>query len=390
MTAFEPSSRRLASPSPGDLGATGPIHPAGARAASITIEDVSKSYGSVAALRNVSLGVPSGSLLALLGPSGSGKTTLLMSIAGFEQPDRGRILLDGVDLTRLPPHRRNIGMVFQRYALFPHLSVGENVAYPLRRRGVGRARRDEMVRASLDMVELAHCEDRLPSQLSGGQQQRVALARALVYGPPLLLMDEPLGALDRKLREGLQVEIKQLQRRLGTTIVFVTHDQQEALSMADRVAVLRHGRIVQTASPRELYESPVNSFVADFLGEANLFAGTAESRDGQASLRAASGESLPGTVVGALAPGAMAELAVRPSEVVLSGAEPRPGWGIAGRVVETIFAGETTAVLIELGGGTRLTARVPAAAAVWSVGDLVTASWRAERAWLFPSDPKRS
>jgi len=355
-------------------------------AASIAVESLFKSYGKTAALRGVSLGVPSGSFLALLGPSGSGKTTVLMSIAGFEQPDRGRILLDGRDLTRLPPHRRNIGMVFQRYALFPHLSVAENVAYPLHRRGIGRAERERLVRDTLSLVHLGPYQGRLPSELSGGQQQRVALARALVYRPPVLLMDEPLGALDRKLREGLQVELKQLQRRLGTTILFVTHDQQEALSMADRVAILRDGEVVQAGTPQELHDNPANSFVADFIGEANVVAGTTAMDGAELVLRTPSGIVLRGMPAGAgLRPGMAAELVVRPSDVHL---EP-PGSGLPGQVAETIYGGETSAVLLDLAGHHTLMARLPAIDAVWSVGDRVSVSWPVSRARLYPAESGR-
>jgi spermidine/putrescine ABC transporter ATP-binding subunit len=362
------------------------VTPPPARAASIAIEAVSKSYGPVAALRDVSVAVPSGAFLALLGPSGSGKTTLLMGIAGFEPPDRGRILLDGHDLTRVPPHRRGIGMVFQRYALFPHLNVAENVAYALRRRGIGRAERERLVRDSLDLVHLAAYEDRMPGQLSGGQQQRVALARALVYRPPVLLMDEPLGALDRKLREQLQIEIKQLQRRLGTTVVFVTHDQQEALSMADRVALLRDGRVVQAGTPRDLYDEPANSFVADLIGEANVLPGVLAADGAEIVLRTASGLVLRGTPIGAAAvPGTEAELVVRPTDVRLCS----PGDGIPARVTETVYAGETVAVLVDLDGGHELVARLSTAGMAWSVGDRVAVSWPAAQARLFPAETGR-
>ena len=362
------------------------VAPPPAHAASIAIEAVSKSYGPVAALREVSVAVPSGAFLALLGPSGSGKTTLLMGIAGFEPPDCGRILLDGRDLTRVPPHRRGIGMVFQRYALFPHLSVAENVAYPLRRRGIGRAERERLVRDSLDLVHLAEYEERMPGQLSGGQQQRVALARALVYRPPVLLMDEPLGALDRKLREQLQIEIKQLQRRLGTTVVFVTHDQQEALSMADRVALLRDGRVVQAGTPRDLYDAPANSFVADFIGEANVLPGVLAADGAGIVLRTASGLALRGMPIGAAAvPGAQAELVVRPSDVRLC----PPGTGIPARVTETVYAGETVAVLVDLDDQHGLIVRLPVAGMAWSVGDRVAVSWPAAQARLFPADTGR-
>ena len=237
---------------------------------SLELRDLAKRYAAVAAVKNLSLQVEPGEFVSLLGPSGSGKTTTLMLIAGFIEPDRGHVLLDGVDITTLPPHRRNIGTVYQNYALFPHMSVAKNVAFPLEMRGLAREEIRRLVSRALDMVQLADRGGHYPRQLSGGQQQRVALARALVFEPPLLLMDEPLGALDKKLRGEMQHEIKSIQRRLGITTIYVTHDQEEALSMSDRVVVMRGGRIEQAASPTALYDRPANGFVAEFIGAANL------------------------------------------------------------------------------------------------------------------------
>ncbi|MFL5334564.1 MAG: ABC transporter ATP-binding protein, partial [Geminicoccaceae bacterium] len=230
---------------------------------------ISKRYGTFTAVDAVSLRVERGQFLTLLGPSGSGKTTILMAIAGFVAPSEGAVLLDGRDITALPPERRDFGMVFQGYALFPHMTVAENVAFPLRVRGLSRAGRDAKVRAALDLVQLARFAERRPAQLSGGQQQRVALARALVFDPDLLLLDEPLSALDKKLRAELQEELKALHRRVGRTFVNVTHDQEEALSLSDQVAILNHGRLVQVGPPEVLYERPRTRFVADFLGKSN-------------------------------------------------------------------------------------------------------------------------
>ena len=356
-------------------------------AASVGVEDLHKAYGRVRAVNGVSLAVPSGGFLALLGPSGSGKTTILMAIAGFEQPDRGRVLLGDRDITALTPHRRGIGMVFQRYALFPHMTVAENIAYPLRQRGVSRVQRDGQVRDALDLVRLQALGGRLPSQLSGGQQQRVALARALVYRPPVLLMDEPLGALDRKLREELQVEIKQLQRRLGITVVFVTHDQQEALSMADQVALLRQGRIAQVGTPRDLHDSPASPYVADFIGEATRLTGVGRvDREGGAVLRLASGQTVHGTAAGGAGPGRdfPAELVIRPVHVTLT-PQGVPG-ALLGQVIETVYAGETIAVLVDLGHGQIITARRPAAERAWQVGDQVAVAWPMAQARIFPAD----
>ena len=238
-----------------------------AQSGRLDIEGASKSFGEVAALADVSLGVSAGEFVTILGPSGSGKTTLLKVIAGFETADTGRILVDGADVTDLDPAQRNIGMVFQNYALFPHMSVARNVAYPLAMRRMAKAEIDRRVAEALDMVELAGMAERLPKQLSGGQQQRVALARATVFQPRLLLLDEPFGALDRKLREQMQLEVRRLQRRLGLTTLFITHDQEEALVMSDRIAVMDKGRLQQVGLPHEIYEAPANPFIADFIGE---------------------------------------------------------------------------------------------------------------------------
>ncbi|PZW49111.1 putative spermidine/putrescine transport system ATP-binding protein [Humitalea rosea] len=242
----------------------------------LALHGVTKRYGNFVAVDRVSLDVAAGSFLTLLGPSGSGKTTILMAIAGFTVPDAGRILLDTKDITALPPEKRDFGMVFQGYALFPHMTVAENVAFPLRVRGMGRAEREDKVRAALDLVQLSALGDRRPQQLSGGQQQRVALARALVFDPALLLLDEPLSALDKKLRAELQEELRALHRRVGRTFVNVTHDQDEALSLSDQVAILNHGKLIQTGEPAALYERPATRFVADFLGKSNFLEATAE------------------------------------------------------------------------------------------------------------------
>jgi putative spermidine/putrescine transport system ATP-binding protein len=236
----------------------------------IELRSASRQFGPVVALDEVSLTIAPGEFFALLGPSGSGKTTCLRLVAGFDRPDSGSIWLNGVDVTNVPPHRRNVNTVFQDYALFPHMSVAENVAYGLRVRGVAAAERRERAREMLSLVQLETFGDRRPAQLSGGQRQRIALARALINQPQVLLLDEPLGALDLKLREDMQSELKSLQQRLGITFVFVTHDQGEALSMADRVAVFSQGRIEQLDTPRDLYARPRTAFVADFVGSANV------------------------------------------------------------------------------------------------------------------------
>jgi spermidine/putrescine transport system ATP-binding protein len=251
----------------------------------ITLQGVTKRFESVAAVDDVSLEVRSGEFFSLLGPSGCGKTTSLRMIAGFERPDAGRILIGDADVTETPPHRRPVNTVFQSYALFPHLSVERNVAFGLRFTDVPKDEGRRRVAEVLELVRLGGYGDRRPHQLSGGQQQRVALARALVLSPSVLLLDEPLGALDAKLRRGLQIELKSIQRDVGITFLYVTHDQEEALTMSDRLAVMQEGRIEQLGSPREVYEEPATAFVADFLGVSNLMPGTGEGGDVRLTIR---------------------------------------------------------------------------------------------------------
>ena len=322
--------------------------------AAISIRGLSKSYGGVLAVDDVTIEVGGGEFVALLGPSGSGKSTILMSIAGFETPSHGDILLDSRRINEQPPHRRGIGMVFQKYALFPHLTVAENIAYPLRRRGLGRDAIARETGRALEMVRLAGFGPRYPAQLSGGEQQRVALARALVFHPPVLLMDEPLGALDRKLRQRMQMEIKLLHREIGTTIIFVTHDQEEALSMADRIAVLHRGRLQQIGAPDALYERPVNAFVADFIGETNflpvdIVESTGVSMTGRL-VDAPATLSLPAQDHGA---STRLVLAVRPEHISVV----EPGRGVPATVVETAYAGSSTSLLLDV-GSRRVTARI--------------------------------
>jgi putative spermidine/putrescine transport system ATP-binding protein len=291
----------------------------------LTLDRVSKRFGPVEALSDVSLSVARGELLTVLGPSGSGKSTLLQMVAGYELPDAGAVVLAGRDVTALSPARRDIGMVFQSYALFPHLSVADNVAFPLEVRGTARSEIRERVAWALGLVALAGLEQRRPRQLSGGQQQRVALARAIVFRPRLLLLDEPLAALDRKLRDAMQGELKRLQRQLGIATLFITHDQDEALALGDRVAVLRQGRLEQVSPPREIYVRPKNRFIAEFVGESNLIPGTIERAEAsEAALRCA------GELIVAADPdrrahaGELATLMLRPEVLQLAGAAPRP------------------------------------------------------------------
>jgi len=370
---------------------------AAARAAAATvsglavgISEVWRRYGPVTAVAGVSLDVAAGEFVSLLGPSGSGKTTLLMMLAGFEQPQSGRLTVGERDITRVAPNKRNVAMVFQRYALFPHMTVAENIAFPLRMRRIGRAEREARIRRALDMVKLEAQAGRKPAELSGGQQQRVALARAIVFEPPVILMDEPLGALDKKLRQHMQIELKQLQRRLGATVIYVTHDQEEALTMSDRVAVLNHGKLVQLGPPRALYDQPADAFVADFIGEMNLLPGTVRAMTGELCTLAVDGGTAVGMAAsnsdGQLASGKPARVAVRPEHVELVAASGAAQDGLPGQLAEIVFNGATTAMLVELAGGTMLRADISTRSSLAGLhpGSPVVASWAAGAALVFP------
>ncbi|WP_279478736.1 ABC transporter ATP-binding protein [Aureimonas sp. SK2] len=305
----------------------------------IHFQDVSKSFGQTRVVENLDLAVEKGEFLSLLGPSGSGKTTILMMLAGFENATSGTILMDGERIEDLPPHKRGIGVVFQNYALFPHMTIAENVAFPLQMRGLSKAEIGDRVRQGLDRVRLGHLGDRRPDQLSGGQQQRVALTRALVFEPKVVLMDEPLGALDKQLREEMQLEIRELHRRLGLTVVFVTHDQGEALTMSNRIAIFDKGKISQIGTATEVYDHPENAFVAQFIGETNLLKASAAASDasgttlvleGGATLRAAPGPTFrPDTPV---------MMSVRPERLHLQ-AEARPD-ALEMRVDDVVYQGD--------------------------------------------------
>src|SRR5215207_7673100 len=312
--------------------------------ASIRLERLTKRFpGGVVAVDGIDLAVEPGEFFSLLGPSGCGKTTTLRMIAGFEEPDEGRVLVGGRDLTKIPVHRRDMGMVFQSYALFPHRTVAENVAFGLRMRGVPKNEMTERVASALAQVKLQGYEDRRPAELSGGQQQRVALARAIVIRPPVLLCDEPLGALDRKLRKAMQVELKELQRALEVTLVFVTHDQEEALAMSDRIGVMNAGRLEQVGKPAEIYDRPMTRFVAEFIGESNLFEGEMQGDH----IRLPDGRSLP-----AVAPRlSTATLVVRPENLVIVA----PGAGLLdGMIADASFLGDQLVYAILTPDGRRL------------------------------------
>jgi putative spermidine/putrescine transport system ATP-binding protein len=322
-------------------------------------QGLQKSFGAVRALDHVDLEVRPGELLTLLGPSGSGKTTLLRIVAGFEEPDEGTVLLGDRDITFLSPARRNIGMVFQNYALFPHMTVAENIGFPLRMRRANADTIGRRVAEVLNQVELKGYEHRYPRQLSGGQQQRVALARAIVFDPPLLLLDEPFGALDRKLRETMQFEMRTLQQRIGLTTLFVTHDQEEALILSDRIAVMNGGRIEQLDVPSSLYERSANLFVADFIGESNLLAGRLLKRDGlNAHFCLLNGDIvIADTGEGKIEHDEKAVLMVRPERVrVLKRGEPADNV-FAATVLESAYLGQTQKLRVRLATGTDLVIR---------------------------------
>ena len=347
----------------------------------VRFEDVQKSYdGETLVVKRLNLDIARGEFLTMLGPSGSGKTTCLMMLAGFETPTHGRIVLDGRPVNDVPPWRRDIGMVFQSYALFPHMTVAENLAFPLAVRKVGKAEIAARVGRALDMVRLAGFGTRRPGQLSGGQQQRVALARALVFEPKLVLMDEPLGALDKQLRENMQYEIKHLHERLGLTVVYVTHDQGEALTMSDRVAVFNDGMIQQLAAPAQLYEAPENAFVAQFIGENNRLHGRVRAVNGKLCEVDVGGACVRALAVRVGAAGATTTLSLRPERVHLN---PNGGdWPnrFAGRVEELIYHGDHIRTRVRVLDHDDFVVKVPNRGGLGPLreGDEVAVAWAAE------------
>ena len=360
---------------------------AAASGASLSLDAVEKKYGGLVVLARTDLDVRPGEFFGLIGPSGSGKSTLLGMIAGFVPPSAGRILLNGTDIVSLPPYRRNLGMVFQNYALFPHMTVAENIAFPLRMRKLQRGEIETRVHRMLEIVRLAGLGERSPAQLSGGQQQRVALARAASYDPSLLLMDEPLGALDKNLREEMQYEIKRFHREIGATVLYVTHDQDEAATMSDRIAILNQGRIVQVGRPRELYEAPATSFVASFLGEANLFEVAAVSQSSPPRLRV---ETKDGLTLSANQPAdfeANAVICVRPEAIQIAKSAGAAANVLAGRVLDVVYTAGSLRYRVEVGGGRVVLVRRPLQrqAAVMEVGSPVYLSWDVSDTILVPN-----
>jgi len=328
----------------------------------VRFQGVQKSYdGSHLVVRDLNLDIHSGEFLSLLGPSGSGKTTCLMMLAGFESPTRGDILLEGRRLNDVPPHHRNLGMVFQSYALFPHMTVERNLEYPLKVRKMPAGQRAQRIKEALSMVQMQDFAKRYPAQLSGGQQQRIALARALVFQPKIVLMDEPLGALDKQLREHMQLELKSLHRQLGITFVYVTHDQSEALTMSNRIAVFNHGVIQQVCAADTLYETPCNRFVAGFVGDSNQFEGTVRAIEGDLCLvDLAGGTQLRGLNVQGLSAGAPCVVAMRPERILPAG--PDGANVFQAQAVDEVYFGDHVRLRCRLDGGATFFVKMPLAA----------------------------
>ena len=348
----------------------------------VEFDRVQKSYdGEVLVVKDLNLSMPKGEFLTMLGPSGSGKTTCLMMLAGFETATHGEIRLDGKEINNIPPHKRGIGMVFQNYALFPHMTVNENLGFPLEVRGMTKSDREAKVKRALEMVQMGEFGNRRPAQLSGGQQQRIALARALVFDPSLVLMDEPLGALDKQLREHMQYEIKHLHESLGITVVYVTHDQSEALTMSDRVAVFNDGRIQQLAPPDDLYERPENSFVAQFIGENNKLNATVVEKHGEiATVKLANGETCQALAVNCGDVGSETLISIRPERVNV-GSKDGPN-ATNGVVQELIYLGDHIRCRLNVHGNDEFIVKVPNAAGHehLSVGETTRVTWAPEDA----------
>ena len=344
----------------------------------VKFDKVDKSYdGKVLVVKDLNLDIAEGEFITMLGPSGSGKTTCLMMLAGFETPTNGEIYLDGNPISNIPPHKRGIGMVFQNYALFPHMTVYENLAFPLRVRKFSKDETDKKVEKALSMVSLSGFGSRMPAQLSGGQQQRVAVARALVFDPAVVLMDEPLGALDKNLRESMQYEIKHIHESIGVTVVYVTHDQSEALTMSNRIAVFNDGKVQQLSSPDKLYEEPVNSFVAEFIGENNTFQGEVEDiSNDRCKIKLDSGGEILANPIRVKSKGEKSIVSLRPERAIIDPEEKMEN-KFKGKIEEVIYHGDHTRLRLDLLGNKEFILKVPNSSARMDIklGNEINIGW---------------
>ena len=358
----------------------------------VKVKSLTKKFGDVVAINDISFDVRDGEFLTLLGPSGSGKTTTLQMIAGFLTPTSGHIFISGKDVLKVPPYDRNIGMVFQNYALFPHMNVANNIAFPLKMRKFSKKKINELTQKVLGVVELSGFENRFPKQLSGGQQQRVALARALVYDPPLLLMDEPLGALDLQLREHMQIEIRNLQRKLKITCLYVTHDQQEALTMSDRIAVFNNAKLQQIGTPEELYEKPKNRFVADFIGESNFIKGSIILLDGNNSMLLPTNGKKE---IACMCPadfqlGQEVELVIRPEKIKILNNVEISSVKIEGVVEASIYIGEIIKYNVRISGSQTINVKqqIRFGRDMYQKGEKIMLGWDPNDCWILKEESK--
>ncbi|MDG4877006.1 ABC transporter ATP-binding protein [Mesorhizobium sp. WSM4935] len=380
------SQDTLSNPRPTSAGAVSASAAAGANSPAVEFRNIDIAYGKFVAVRDFSLSIRKGSFVTLLGPSGCGKTTILRSIAGLVDISGGQIMIDGRRVDDVPIYKRNIGLVFQSYALFPHKTVFDNVAFGLKYRNVPKPEIARKVGQALDMVRLPGSEKKLPSQLSGGQQQRIALARAIVFEPQVLLLDEPLSALDANMREEMRVEIKKIQKATGITAIFVTHDQEEALSMSDRIVVMNAGSVEQIGTPEEVYERPATAFVADFLGKANMLSGTVSRSDGPIIVTLASGQTVNVLSPKALAQGSAVTVVVRPQKLSVGGTSANR---LPGRVVSASYLGGSAIYEVDIGDKANIRANVAIGGRVLSEGEAVELGFDPNDCVLLDEDGRR-